>query len=140
MAYTLEMLDPDALSETDARFDCTSTGMAMIRAALSICGVLVRGSVKIDPTTEPAYRIGPGVIAVQKFSTNDGWVVIPDECVTAARALHALLTERTQLDAWLADGPPRTEPWDTPDNNRMFLAEFARFCAHASKHGGFSVH
>jgi hypothetical protein len=140
MSYALEMVAPSGLAETDARFDCTSTGMAMIRAALSIGGVLVKSSVRIDPRLEPDYRAGPGVIAVQKFSTNDGWVVVPSECVIAARAVVDLLAERTKLDAWLAGGPPRIEPWDTPDENRQFLAAFAMFCARAAKHGGFVVH
>lgn len=118
-------------------FDCTHSGMALIKAALSMRRVLVRGGDRVDPRVTPALEAGPGKLAIEKLSTNDGWIVVPHECATLALELGALLEERAELDAWLKAGPPRQASWDTLENDREFLRSFAAFCEEAALHGGF---
>jgi len=75
---------------------------------------------------DPAYiaYVGQQVeapgIPIFKFSSNDGWLVQPDECKSA-------------LDQYRKNGFPK------PSENRDYWEGWIAFLRHAATHGGFRV-
>ena len=135
MSFALYLVNGSRGHEADA-FHSTHLGMAMIRAVLAMGGVLVKAE-----GDDRAFRaLSRGKVPERKLRTNDNWILVPEECEILADAITRVLEERgAELDAWLAGGEPRTQSWDTPQNDKRVLAEFSAFCRRAATHGGFEV-
>lgn len=75
----------------------------------------------------------PG-IPERKFSTNDGWIVLPAECEAAARI----------WDAWLADNGEPAAMVDVMlelgSNSYGYWLRWVEWIRAAARHGGFEVH
>lgn len=115
------MVAPVGLLDEQTQFDCTHRGMAKIRDVLGLAGVLVvlEGH-DADPLVYLRSRVARDAILANKFQSNDGWIVTPGECLIAATSIMRMY-------------------WDIAEEDRSFLAEFARFAARSVKHGGYEV-
>jgi hypothetical protein len=88
-------------------------------------------------------------IPALKFSSNDGWLVFPAECMTIARALRSLSPEVVQkvLEAdedemAVINDRDLDDPQDMPAAIRNVLgltARVADYCERAADYGGFRV-
>lgn len=70
-----------------------------------------------------------GLIPVQKFCSNDGWIVTPEECNIIFEALSRILDKNDILCSKIME----------EYNNYDFVKMFADYCKHAVECGGFEV-
>ena len=128
-------------------------GMGQLRAAMKMAGVL---DFEAEAPKNPAYNEdrneeedednfvssmildyrseNPALVPIQKFCSNDGWHVTPDECKLIADGLSKLLINNTSIkfiDRW--DGLEK-------DVNREHVQDFADYCKFSADHDGFRVY
>lgn len=78
---------------------------------------------------------GRQCFGLYKLSSNDGWVVRPDECVVIAAGLVA---DPDDTIEWLYDSDA-VDPDTNEKSLRKLLSQFAQYNAAASKFGGYRV-
>lgn len=76
-------------------------------------------------------------INLEKFSSNDGWLVLPEECNAALRIIAAVPPDH--LDAELRAAYPDSDKPGVMENIRNLWQEWVHFLIGAEHHGGFEV-
>jgi hypothetical protein len=71
-------------------------------------------------------------VSIEKFGSNDGWIVTPVEC----RILVAGLARLDDETIWRALSYNRT---DHREESVAWVREYQAYCQHAVVHGGFEV-
>lgn len=158
MGYDMTMVDDRDSDE--GYFRANIWGMQMLRGAMKAANVLdvEHDSVKwpeVDPQkdgeTENDYYArhdrecasvrafrseNSELVPIGKFCSNDGWHVVPAECLLIADGLDKLFASGQEVfyrDTW----EQRTVSLSPSDME--FVKKFADYCRRASKKGGFSV-
>jgi hypothetical protein len=72
----------------------------------------------------------PG-IPLHKFSTNDGWIVLPAECEAAVKAWQAYCNKHGEATALKRVGEPERQD---------YWKQWIAYLSAAAKHDGFEVH
>ncbi len=157
MGYDMTMVDDRDSDE--GYFRANIWGMQMLRGAMKAAGVLdvehdnvewpkikkeagetdndfqARHERELEPVR--AFRSETAtLVPIGKFCSNDGWHVVPEECLLIADALDKLTVSGEEVfyrDTW----EQRTVSLSPSDME--FVKEFADYCRRASKKGGFSV-
>lgn len=75
----------------------------------------------------------PGKVPGFKFCSNDGWVILPEECRALAERLKAMPPEQI-LEAVRGDSKDDEKEWLLD-----YVKEYAEFCAEAAERNGFAV-
>jgi hypothetical protein len=76
------------------------------------------------------------LVPIGKFCSNDGWIVVPEECLLIADGLDKVLASGEEIfyrDSW------ENRTVGLGDSDKEFVQRFAEYCRKASKKGGFSV-
>lgn len=163
MGYDMYMLERSKEPRTDNRetdedvyFRANIWGMGILRGAMKAAGVMdmhhgdvkwLKVSKEEEAINENAWEEKNGhlkrfrsktasAVPIGKFCSNDGWVVVPDECLIIANGLDTLLKAGTPIvyrDTW--EGKDVT----VGEEDLKYVQEFADYCRRASTHGGFEV-
>lgn len=91
---------------------------------------------RLDEAYEPlrAFRSEDHkLVPIGKFCSNDGWIIVPEECILIADALDKVTSFHYKPFMGAE------EFIDIDNENMPFVKEFAEFCRHAAKHDGFKV-
>ena len=90
----------------------------------------IRGTRSANPTKVPAF----------KFSTNDGWLVDPEECRLIARALRKAVANSSKFFGLFSSFlPSRKESGISKREAGQWILNWAAYNEVASKHGGYKV-
>jgi hypothetical protein len=91
---------------------------------------------RCDEAHEPirSFRsTNPKLVPIGKFCSNDGWVIVPEECNLIADALDKV--NSFHYKPFMGN----EEFIEAGSENMIYVKEFAEYCRHAAKHGGFNV-
>jgi hypothetical protein len=130
------------------RFSVSHRGMMVLKQALSVMEVLVEKDPPnlTEQSTEEeiheglAYRAKtPGKVPKPKLESNDGWLLVPDECAAMAHAIGNLLDDPFKWTAFNSTIHRSKDPQDTPEADRQFLQRFIAYATRCAAVGGFRV-
>ena len=157
MGYDMSMVnDPDS---EEGYFRANISGMQLLRGAMLAAGVMDtdyedpewpdvkhldsesddewQGRHELACASVRAFRSqNPELVPIGKFVSNDGWHVVPEECLLIADKLDAILATGKEIfyrDSW-NNRTVSLGDWDLG-----FAKRFADYCRLSSKHGGFRV-
>lgn len=157
MGYDMSMIGDDS---DEGYFRANIWGMQMLRGAMKTANVLdvhhespkwpeVEG--QKDGETEGDYYARhdaacavtrsfrseeENLVPIGKFCSNDGWIVLPAECLLIADGLDKLLASGDEIfyrDSW------ENRTVGLGDSDKEFVKRFAEFCRRASAKKGFTV-
>lgn len=157
MGYDMTMVEDRDSDE--GYFRANIWGMQMLRGAMKAANVLdlehddvewpkseqKEGETEGDYDARRETELAPvrsfrstnsTLVPIGKFCSNDGWHIVPQECLLIADGLDKLATSGEEVfyrDTW----EQRTVSLSPSD--MKFVKEFAEYCRRASKKGGFSV-
>lgn len=148
----------DARTTAGSYFCINIWGMATMRAIMALCGVLDTEAThppfpdadlnSLEEEEAYALKVEPilrtrspkeGQVPAFKFSSNDGWIVCPDEC----RCVAMFLNRKGQASVDQLVG--KVTSWGDPYISdiqawRKNVEDFATFCTRAAEEGdGFRV-
>jgi hypothetical protein len=125
----------DPSFDDEKYFRSTMRAFPYLHAAMDLVGVLDYhvgrpGSAgKLSESDLASRSPDPHSVPAFKFSSNESWIVTPDECLAIAAALERLLRDtRSRVDV-------------SPDEAPVldFIESFARFNRVCAEHGGYEV-
>jgi hypothetical protein len=150
MGYDMRNSHPDG---EISYFQANIRSMRMLREVLEEAGVLdvsiehppfVKVSEEEQDRDENAWDVAnaavisfrstdPTKVHVDKFCSNDGWHVVPEECILIGTKLQELLDSKREVMCSVG--------WSNEEHpmNRDFVQEFATYCLFSAKYGGFKV-
>ncbi len=145
MSFDLQWAQDDSKV---GRFSLSQRGMAVLVQAMSVMELLVEkeppelseSSTQEQVEAALAFRAKtPGKIPRVKFSSSDGWLLVPDECAVISRALGDLMGDPFKWTAFQSTIQRSSDPADTPEADKQFLNKFIQYCARCAQVGGFRV-
>lgn len=157
MGYDMTMLDDH--NSDEGYFRANIWGMQILRGAMKAAGVMdvnhddikwpevnqeegesdddyyARSDVACADTR--AFRsTNPELVPIGKFCSNDGWHVVPEECLLIANGLDKVLATGEEIfyrDTW------ENRTVGLGDSDREYVKKFADYCRRAADKNGFSV-
>lgn len=159
MGYDMHTVAEDHNWDDDSYFRANIWGMQMLRGAMKAANVLDTDyddpewpevkqeegeseemwDARREEMCAPirAFRSEKkGLVPIGKFCSNDGWHIVPEECLIIADALDKLLTSDQEIfyrDSW------EERTISLSEHDKQFVKEFANYCRRASSKKGFRV-
>jgi hypothetical protein len=78
------------------------------------------------------------LVPIGKFCSNDGWHIVPEECLIIADGIDKLI-ESKQLITYIDGWDNSTHTIDPTSEDMPYIKEFSEYCRKASKADGFVV-
>lgn len=123
--------EPRSYSE-EAYFRSTSKAWGVIYEVMLAVGILDVSMDAPDPSdtseeSRAARSVEPEAVPAYKLSSNDHWLVTPEECLVIAGALERAVR----------DTRARLQPSPDDEGGLGFIERFARFNRIAADYGGY---